>query len=117
MPTNSSVLGILVTAAWLLYFYGANLVPTSWFGPFSFDSSELPIVTIYAMYIPIFIKMMATGNSLSFFNRYVMPTLALCGCIFMVIAAFYAHKMAVVYYLIIFAVIMAIGMIMYLRKK
>ncbi|MGI6330788.1 MAG: APC family permease [Zhaonellaceae bacterium] len=117
MPTNSSVLGILVTAAWLLYFYGANLVPTSWFGPFSFDSSELPIVTIYAMYIPIFIKMMATGKSLSFFNRYVMPTLALCGCIFMVIAAFYAHKMAVVYYLIIFAVIMAIGMIMYLRKK
>jgi len=117
MPTNSSILSLLVTAAWLLYFYGANLAPTSWFGPFSFDSSELPIVTIYGMYIPIFIKMMATEKSLNFFNRFIMPTLALIGCVFMIIAACYAHRMAVVYYLIIFAVIMALGIPMYARRK
>ncbi|MEM5817631.1 MAG: APC family permease, partial [Desulfitobacterium hafniense] len=51
MPTNSAIMGLLFTAGWLLYFFGANLVPESWFGPFSFDSSELPIVTLYVIYI------------------------------------------------------------------
>lgn len=110
MPVNSSILGVLLAGAWLLYFYGANLVPVSWFGPFSFDSSELPIVTIYAMYIPIFLVIMAKEQALTSFQRYIMPFLAICSSAFMVIAAFYAHGMAVVYYLVIFAVIMAIGL-------
>lgn len=111
MPTNSSILGLLLSGAWLLYFYGANLAPVSWFGPFSFDSSELPIVTIYAMYIPIFLMMMAKETSLNVFRRFIMPILAVCACIFMVIAAIYAHGQAVVFYLIIFTVIMALGMV------
>lgn len=111
MPTNSSILGLLLSGVWLLYFYGANLTPVSWFGPFSFDSSELPIVTIYAMYIPIFVMMMAKERSLNVFRRFIMPILAVCACIFMVIAAIYAHGRAVVFYLIIFAVIMVLGMV------
>ena len=111
MPANSSILGVLLSAVWLLYFFGANLTPVPWFGPFSFDSSELPIVTIYAMYIPIFIMIMVKEQSLSFFKRFLMPSLAVFACIFMVIAAFYAHGLAVVFYLIIFSVIMAIGII------
>lgn len=112
MPVNSAIAGVLLCGAWLLYFFGANLVPVSWFGPFSFDSSELPIVTLYAMYIPIFIVMMNKEKDLNFFRRYLMPFLAICACIFMVIAACYAHGMAVLYYLIIFAVIMALGLIL-----
>jgi APA family basic amino acid/polyamine antiporter len=112
MPANAAILGALLSGMWLLYFYGANLTPVSWFGPFSFDSSELPIVTIYAMYIPIFIMMMKKERSLNTFKRFVMPALAICACLFMVIAAYYAHGQAVFYYLIIFAVIMAIGMVM-----
>lgn len=112
MPVNSAIAGVLLCGAWLLYFFGANLVPASWFGPFSFDSSELPIVTLYAMYIPIFIVMMNKEKDLNFFRRYLMPFLAICACIFMVIAACYAHGMAVLYYLIIFAVIMALGLIL-----
>ncbi len=111
MPTNSSILGLLLAGVWLVYFFGANLTANPWFGPFSFDSSELPIVTIYAMYIPIFIMMMAKEQSLNAFRRFVMPALALCACIFMVIAAFYAHGQAVLFYLIIFAVIMALGLL------
>ncbi|MGE5508022.1 MAG: APC family permease [Chitinophagales bacterium] len=109
MPTNSSVMGLLLCGAWLLYFYGANLAPTPWFGPFSFDSSELPIVTLYAMYIPIFVVMMAKEKSLSFFRRFFMPALAVFACVFMVVAAFYAHGKAVGFYLVIFAVVMALG--------
>ncbi|AET70801.1 amino acid transporter [Desulfosporosinus orientis DSM 765] len=117
MPTNSSILGLLLSGVWLLYFYGANLTPVPWFGPFSFDSSELPIVTIYAMYIPIFLMLMAKEKSLNVFRRFIMPFLAVCACVFMVIAAFYAHGVKTVgCYLIIFAVIMAVGMIINSQK-
>jgi len=112
MPVNSSIIGLFLAGAWLLYFFGANLVPVSWFGPFSFDSSELPIVTIYAMYIPIFVMMMIKEQDLGTFKRYIMPFLAICACVFMVIAAFYSHGMAVVYYLAIFIVVMAIGLVL-----
>ena len=111
MPTNAAILGVLFSGMWLLYFFGANLTPVSWFGPFSFDSSELPIVTIYALYIPIIIMMMKKERSLNTFNRFIMPALAICACLFMMVAAYYAHGQTVFYYLIIFAVIMAIGVI------
>lgn len=117
MPTNSSILGLLLSGMWLLYFFGANLTAVPWFGSFSFDSSELPIVTIYAMYIPIFIMMMVKETSLNGFKRFLMPSLAICACVFMVIAACYSHGKAVLFYLIIFGVIMALGMIMNIGKK
>lgn len=109
MPNNSSVIGLFVCAFWLLYFYGANLAPKSWFWKFSFDSSEIPIVTIYAMYIPIFINMMRKEKDLSTFRRFIMPAVAIVACLFMVVACIYAHRARMVYYLIIYAVVMVIG--------
>ena len=32
-----------------------GMISVNWFG---FDSSEIPIVTVYALYLPIFIKML-----------------------------------------------------------
>lgn len=115
MPTNSSIFGLLLCGIWLLFFYGANLTEP-WFGFFCFDSSELPIVTIYALYIPIFIMIMKREKDFSIFKRYVMPIVSLMGCFFMIIAACFSHKMAVVAYLIVFAVVMVIGS-MFVHKK
>lgn len=108
MPTNSSVFGVLLCAFWLLYFYGANLT-ASWFGAFSFDTSELPIITLYAAYIPIFAMVIKKEKSLNTFNRYIMPSLSILSCVFMVVAACFAHGKAVIYYLLVFALIMLIG--------
>lgn len=115
MPTNSSAFGVLLCGIWLTFFYGANLTKP-WFGFFCFDSSELPIVTIYALYIPIFIMMVKKEKGLSPFNRFVMPSAALLGCVFMIIAACFAHRMSVVAYLIVFGVIMAVGSLFANRK-
>lgn len=115
MPTNSAIIGLVLAGFWLLYFYGANLTDP-WFGPFAFDTSELPIITLYAGYIPIFIMFMRKEKGIGAMRRFAMPFLAILGCIFMVVAAFLAHGMTVVYYLILFAVIMAIG-IFFARKK
>lgn len=117
MPTNSAIVGLLLSSVWLVYFFGANLVPTPWFGNFSFDSSELPIVTIYAAYIPIFFLMMKKEKDLSTFKRYVAPIAAIVCCAFMVFAAVYAHEMTIVFYLILFAVIMFVGFLFSRRNQ
>lgn len=134
MPTNSAIAGLFLCAVWLFYFFAANLSPlftvnydaaaangfikligtlnaetntisVNWFG---FDSSEIPIVTLYAMYIPIFFKMMRI-KEFSVFKRIIMPIFAIIGSVFMVFAAFYAHKWGVAFYLVVFSVIMLFG--------
>ena len=134
MPANAAIFGLLVTAAWLLYFYLANLsgsfvaqydaatangfikmigtldpesgmISINWFG---FDSSEIPIVSVYALYLPIFFKMI-TFKEFSVFKRIVMPIFAIICSLFMIYATLYAHKWGVAFYLIVFAIIMTIG--------
>jgi APA family basic amino acid/polyamine antiporter len=68
MPSNSCLLSLVFSAVWLLYFYGANL-GGGWFGSFNFDSSELPIITLYAMYIPMFVQFMRKETELGAFKR------------------------------------------------
>lgn len=130
MPSNSSMLGLFISALWLLFFYGSQL-GEPWFGPFSFDSSELPIITTYAMYLPIFIKMFMNGKEYGILKGRIAPILALIGSIFMVIAAIFAHgvypyqaaqangtfSLPVLFYLITYIVIMAIGAFFLKSKK
>ncbi len=120
MPNNSSVLGLLLCAVWGVYFILASLLET-WGSvkvfagtafesvPFSFDASELPIITIYAMYIPIFISWMCRAKEETGMRRFVIPALAIAGSLFMVYACLIGHRMENFWYLIVFAVIMFIG--------
>lgn len=130
MVTNSAIWGLLVCSTWLVYFYGANLT-SGWFGLFNFDSSELPIITIYGMYIPIFVMWMKKEKDLGAFKRFVLPTLAILACVVMIFAAVYAHGVTpylaakeagkfsfpVLFYIIVFAVIMFIGGVFKNPKK
>ncbi|MBE6564843.1 MAG: APC family permease [Ruminococcaceae bacterium] len=130
MVTNSSIWGIFICAVWLVYFYGANL-STGWFGLFNFDSSELPIITIYAFYIPMFIVWMIKEKEEGFVKRFLMPSLATLACLFMVFAAIYAHGITpflaakangtfsfpVLFYLILFAAVLFIGFLFHRTKK
>lgn len=129
IPSNSGALTLAISAAWFFYFYGANLTGPI-FGIFSFDSSELPIITVYALYIPIFIMFIAKEGKKSVFKNIVMPILAICASLFMIFVAVYAHGIVkyreakevgefafpVLFYLIVFAVIMIIGALLYKRK-
>ena len=116
MPNNSAVFALLITAAWFLYFYLSNLAGT-WTGPFVFDSTELPIITIYLMYLPMFIQWMRKEKDQSVVRRFVLPILAFCGSVFMVVACIISHKWACFWYLIVFAVVMAIGGVLDKSKK
>ena len=108
MPSNSAVFALIATAIWFLYFYATNLA-CIWTGPFVFDSSELPIITIYLMYFPILIQWMRKEKEQNVLRRFVMPALALCGSAFMVVASVFSHGWGCMWYLIVFAVVMVIG--------
>ena len=130
MVSNSAIWGLLVSCLWMVFFYGANLT-AGWFGPFNFDSSELPIVTIYAMYIPMFIMWMKKEKEVSVFKRFVLPAISIVACAFMTFAAVYAHgvipyqsaaadgkfSLPVLFYLIVFAAIMVTGGFFYKPKR
>ena len=112
IPANSAILALLVSMVWLLFFYGSQLVEQPWFGAFSFDSSELPIITVYALYLPIFVNFIRKNKDLSVFKRFIMPILAIIGSLFMIIASIYSHGIDVLFYLIMFVVIVIVGAIL-----
>lgn len=116
MPSNSAIFALLVTAVWFLYFYLTNLACV-WTGPFVFDSSELPIITIYLMYLPILIQWIRKEKNEPMLRRFILPILAICGSVFMVVACVLSHKWACMWYMIVFAVVMIIGGIVDKSRK
>lgn len=117
MPTNSSIVGLLTSVLWLVFFYGANLADVSWFGIVSFDSSELPVITLYAVFMPIFFMMMVKEKDLHPVKRFFFPILSIASCIFMMVAAVFSHGITVIAYLAVFAVIMLCAIPFYKRSK
>ncbi len=109
MPANSAVVALLVCCGWFVYFLGAQFF--GWFGPFAFDSSELPIISIYLIYVPMLILFMVKNRELSFAKRFLLPSLSIVGSGIMVAASIFRHGIATLYYLIVFAVIMLLGII------
>ena len=131
IPNNASLVGLIAVAFWLLFFYGANLT-SGWFGVFNFDSSELPIITLYGLYIPIFINFMRKEKEMNVFRRFVLPSIAILGSVFMIFATVYAHGVQpylaakengtfafpVLFYLIFFGVIVGAGLLLrYLGRR
>lgn len=106
MASNSAVFGLLMSGMWLMYFYFGTLKGE--LGPMKFDSSELPIITLYALYIPIYFALLRRKD-LSGFRGKVMPILGTLCSLFMVFAAIYSHRWNVAWYLGLFVVIEAIG--------
>ena len=117
VPNNSAVIGLLVCALWFVYYYLSQLTgtPRAWLGFLVFDSSELPVISLYAIYLPILVRFMGKAKGLGVVRRWVIPLLACAGCCFMIAACIYSHGMENVYYLLVFAVIMGLGMCFYRR--
>ena len=111
VPNNSATLGLFLSLVWFVYFIAGQFF--GWFGAYAFDSSELPIITVYPIYVPILIAYMIKEKELGVLKRFVLPILSIIGAGIMVAASIFRHKMANVWYLIVFAVIMAVGAAVY----
>lgn len=131
VPNNSGAFALLFSSLWFFYFYGANLSDKNIFGIFSFDSSELPIITTYSLYIPIFICYLVKNFNVINIKEKILNIVSIILAIFMVVCAFYAHgikpyldakenglfSFPVLFYLIIFILIMGIGFIYMIYKE
>lgn len=120
MPHNSAAFALLTCAIWFVYFIlmGLGVFDFGVISSYGFDSSELPIITIYPLYIPIFIVMMIKEKDLNPFKRFVLPCISIVGVGIIVAASILKHKMANVWYLIVFAAIMIVGaLVLYLNKR
>ena len=119
MPNNSATFALLVTAAWFVYFVlmGLGVFDFGVISKYGFDSSELPVVTIYPMYVPILVIMMLKEKDLNPFRRFVLPGVSIAGVAIIVVASILKHGMANVWYLIVYAAIMGLGAIFYYRGR
>ena len=116
MSGNSGIMGVFLAAIWFVYFVGAN-VSDNWFGFLKFDSSELPIVTIYVMYLPMMIMMIVKGHKdLGVAKGIVMPALTILCSLFMIYAAIDKFRMEIIPYLVVFVLVMSVGLFFILRK-
>lgn len=111
MPHNSATFSLLMCAFWFVYFIllGSGLFSWGKIDGYVFDSSELPIITLYAMYIPILISMMIKEKEFGLFKRFVLPCLSIAGIGVIIYASISKHKMGNVWYLIVFGIIMLVG--------
>ena len=116
MPSNASIVALIFNAGWLFYFFMANLsdasgAATGFASNFLFDSTELPLVCVYAFYLPIYIMLMAKSKGLNPFKRFVMPILSFAGACLFIYASIAKHGMKNVGFLVVAAVIMIVGAI------
>ena len=108
MATNSAWFGIFIALLWYSYwhfFFIHGMGPSF----FNWEPDELPIITLYAGYIPMFISVMAHSKGSKPLMRYILPVVAILGCCFMVYCAFVAYGIQALYYLGFFALVMAVG--------
>ena len=120
VPHNSAAFALLTCAFWFVYFVllGSGLFDFGTISKYAFDSSELPIITIYPMYVPILIIMMIKEKDLNPVKRFVLPVLSIIGVGIIVSASIIKHQMANLWYLVFFAVVMAAGaLVLYLNKR
>ena len=102
----SGILGFLLSAAWMVVWYG-NF--QGWFGAFM-DISELPIAFLYVIYISIYIWVIRTFTDLHGFGRFAAPVLAGLGSLYIIWGAI--QKDMFLDFLMITLVIQAVGVIL-----
>ena len=114
IPVNSGFIGFLMILFWLMLWYGSF---KGWWGMF-LDFSELPVITMYVLYIPIFICMIKIMKDVNFIERFIVPILAVIGSFVMIIATFLSHGVkAVSIYFVLFSIVVIIGLIFKNHKK
>ena len=108
-PLASFCAGLLFSVIWLFFYYGSQISDNSIFFGYSFDSSELPVISIYSFYIPMFFMFIKKHRNVKPFTNFILPSCAICACIFMIISAIWAHGVDFLSYMLSFISIMLFG--------
>ena len=124
MPLKSCVISMALMGFWLyqtstLFFQGPLVFNGTgnpeWF--FAWEADEICIITLYALYVPMFIKIILSGKDYGFVYRYLLPLLSTAASLFMCYCCYISYRIQVLYYLIFFAIVMGIGIYFMEPKK
>ena len=117
MPFASSVAGLIFSMVWLLFYYGAKISDTPLFMGFGFDSSELGVISAYAMYVPMFFMFMKKHYKEAPFKNILLPLCGIGSSVFLIVCALFAHKNDVSDYILTFTGVMLMGTLFYRRRE
>lgn len=124
MPLKSCIIGIGLMGFWLFQistlFFQGPLAFNGTHNPewlLAWEADEICIITLYALYIPIFYHIIKSEKTFSFMNRFVLPTLAIIASLFMCYCAYSSYGIQTLYYLVFFIVVQGVGMYLYKPRK
>ena len=124
MPTVSCIIAVGVSIFWLLQtailFFNGPLVTGATGNPewlLAWEGDEIAIITLYAMYIPMFVSWVIKAKEFGGVRRFVLPILGICACVFMCYACVLSYGIQAAYYLVFFAIVMIIGNLFYKKPQ
>ena len=106
-PRYSFWVGLITSLLWLFYLFGEQ---GEVLGRFRFDSSELPVVTIYALYIPIFLNFAKREKNI---KSVILYTGGICASAFALLCGILAHAEEIISYAMVLLGIMLFGTLFY----
>ena len=83
----------------------------------AWEADEVCIITLYAMYIPMFIHIMIHKDSFSALYRYILPLLSIGASLFMCYCSYVSYGIQILYYLIFYGAVMAVGFLFMAGKS
>jgi len=110
---NSAILFVLIASVWAVVNAG-NFA--GWYGGLNFDIMGFVPITFQTMLVPVYVWVIFREKDLGVFNRFIAPLIAAGGSLFLVYAIVTRDGMRVLWYLGVFAVIMAVGAIFAAQK-
>ena len=117
-PIKSTLFAMAIGGFWYawmtcMYWNGPDFfgsTHTNWF--FGWEPDETCIVTLYAMYIPMFVALIVKCKEFNFLKRYVIPVLGIACCVFLIVCCWVGWgTKACIGYLVFFTVVMIVGRI------
>jgi APA family basic amino acid/polyamine antiporter len=110
---NSGIISMIATLFWGIVWFG-NF--KGWWGNNFMDTSVLPIVFLYAIYIIVYSLIIRKLNDLNIFNRFIVPVLSTLGALYLVYGAFVSDEKMFLYFALLVLFIILIGFLTYDKK-
>jgi len=111
-PYASGLLSFVLAFFWGIIWYG-NF--QGFWGGFM-DTSVLTIVFLYASFILVYFNIVKNFTELNVFKRYIVPSIATIGALYLIYGAFVSDPRMFLYFSIIVIAFLAVGLLTYKPK-
>ncbi len=112
-PFASGLLSFVLTIFWGFIWFG-NF--KGYWGGFM-DTSVLAIVFLYGSFIIVYLDIIKNYTELNFFKRYIVPSIATIGALYLIYGAFTSNPKMFLYFGIIVLIFISIGLVTYNKKS